>query len=89
MNPHRDIPIPAETFAKSKVGDVIRVTGNTVPKALWKCWFRVESKTDNPPNVTLSIPYVDQALTQPFSWSGSQRGSALALERRSRSHRAA
>ena len=78
------LPLPAETFAKTKVGDVIRVTGNSVPKALWKCWFKVEAIEGG--NVKLSRPYIDAELTQPFQWQGTQRGSALGLERRSRRH---
>ncbi len=83
----RELPLPAETFAKTQVGDVIRVTGNTVPKALWKCWFRVESVTGG--RIGLSRPYIDKDLTRPFLWTGTGRDSALGLERRSRRHRAA
>ena len=82
------VPIPAETAAQMTVGAVIQVTGKHIPRALWRCWFRVEAK-DEQGGVTLGRPFVDQALTLPFQWQGSGRGSALALERRSRSHRAA
>ncbi len=71
-----------------EIGAVIQVTGNHIPRALWKCWFRVESK-DETGGVVLSKPFVDAALIQPFQWYGAGRGSALALERRSQRHRAA
>lgn len=83
----RTVPIPADATRNLAVGDVIQVKGDSVPRALWGCWFRVESKTES--DVKLSVPFVNQALTLPFQWHGSQRGSALALERRSRKHRAA
>ena len=87
MMQDREIPLPAEGFEKTNVGDVIQVTGATVPRALWKCWFKVESKTDDH-RICLSRPYIDSTLTRPFEWVGSGHNSALALERRSKSHRA-
>lgn len=78
--------IPKDAFANSKVGDVIKIKGRFIPPMFWDKWFRVEA-IDAAGNVTLSKPYVDVELTQPYVWSGTGKGSALALERRSKHHR--
>lgn len=86
LSSDRVVPLSADALAVKQVGDVIQMSGDSIPRALWKCWFRIDAKDGD--QVTLSAPYVDAALTLPFQWHGSQRGSALALERRSRRHRA-
>lgn len=78
--------IPKDAFANSKVGDVIQIKGRFIPPMFWDKWFRLEA-IDDDGNVTLSKPYVDSDLKQPYVWNGTGKGSALALERRSRHHR--
>ena len=55
----------SETAHDMRVGDIIQVKGTTVPPDLWDKWFRVERVAGG--TYTLSLPYLDQALTQRYS----------------------
>lgn len=52
-----------------KVGDIFQMSGPTVPKEVWHCYWRVEAIESS--SLRLSSPYEDKDCTIPY-WNADR-----------------